>query len=391
MKTVNAATYGSCIHAVGQLTPSQGRLQNLDLVAKSVEVLGRCNHMDFPFKMGMKHKMEYTRQYLHLRPKTNMFGCFLRLRNSLAQAIHNVLQTDGYVQVHTPILTSNDCEGAGEVFKVEPAETKVMQNLEEAGGKGKSKDHFFGVPTFLTVSGQLHLEAVTGSICKAYTFGPTFRAENSRSRHHLSEFYMLEAELAFADDLEDLMKVMECLIQKSISYILENNQDDLYWYWKFVSHSDCETIVKKMILKSFVRMTYTEAWGEDLQKEHERYLVRHCDGLPVFVTDFPTDIKPFYMKVNSNKRTVTVDLLLPEVGEVCGGSLRESNLDILEQKLESLGMSESLSWYLDLRRFGTCPHGGFGLGFERLLQVMLGIENIRDAIPFPRFVNSCKL
>ncbi|XP_064636120.1 asparaginyl-tRNA synthetase-like [Lineus longissimus] len=363
----------------------------------------------------MRHPPDFIRKHQHLRPRTNIFSSLLRIRNTASQALHQYFQENGFCEVHTPIITTNDCEGAGEVFGVEPLDRSLVNDLDSAETDEMSSDdegdklkHFFKNPAFLTVSGQLHLETVNGGFSKVYTFGPTFRAENSLTRNHLSEFYMLEAEIAFIYQLEDLMVIMEDLIKKTTETILARSAEDVNLFFKHVSPKKKE-LVKKMLKSPFMRISYTDAvellqnkvqkfqfkpeWGEDLKKEHERFLTHYFGDIPVFVTEFPARIKPFYAKLNDDNcnTAAAVDLLFPEVGEVFGGSLREDNFETLEKRLQLLGLVEGYQWYLDLRRFGSAPHGGFGMGFERYLQYLLGVSNIRDVIPFPRWPKHCHM
>uniref|UniRef100_A0A8I3N3I3 asparagine--tRNA ligase n=2 Tax=Canis lupus familiaris TaxID=9615 RepID=A0A8I3N3I3_CANLF len=322
--------FGSSVEVQGQLVKSPSKKQNMELKAEKIEVVGNCDATAFPFKYKERHPLEYLRQYPHLRCRTNALGSILRVRSEATAAIHSFFKDNGFVHIHTPIITSNDCEGAGELFQVEPSSKIKMP-----------EENFFNVPAFLTVSGQLHLEVMSGAFTQVFTFGPTFRAENSQSRRHLAEFYMVEAEISFVESLQDLMQ-----------------------------------------------------WGVDLHTEHEKYLVKHCGNIPVFVINYPLALKPFYMRDNEDgpQHTVAaVDLLVPGVGELFGGSLREERYHFLEQRLARSGLTETYQWYLDLRRFGSVPHGGFGMGFERYLQCILGIDNIKDVIPFPRFTHSCIL
>ncbi|XP_072899559.1 asparaginyl-tRNA synthetase isoform X2 [Hemitrygon akajei] len=355
---------------------------------------------DFPFKIKKRHSFEYIRQIPHLRCKTNVFSSLLRIRSGASAAIHSFFMNNGFVQIHTPIITSNDCEGAGELFQVEPA-SKPTEKCHQS--------HFFGVPSFLTVSGQLHLEVMTGAFTQVYSFGPTFRAENSQTRRHLAEFYMVEAELAFTESLKDIMKVMEHLFKTVTSQILSKYPEDVELFHKYVAPGQKER-VEQMLKNPFQVLSYTEAidilqrsaeifkfepkWGCDLQTEHENYLVAHCGNIPVFIINYPYDIKPFYARDNQDNPQHTVaavDLLVPGIGELCGGSLREERLDLLQTRLKQLDLTDTYRWYEEIRQFGSVPHGGFGLGFERYLQCILGIENIKDVIPFPRFSHSCLL
>uniref|UniRef100_A0A672FG34 asparagine--tRNA ligase n=1 Tax=Salarias fasciatus TaxID=181472 RepID=A0A672FG34_SALFA len=386
-------TFGSAVEVSGILQESPHEKQPLELQADSIRVIGECDPVDFPFKVKKRHGLEYIRQFPHLRCRTNAFSSLLRIRSEATSAIHSYFKDNGFVQIHTPIITSNDCEGAGELFQVEPA---------------GADEHFFSVPAFLTVSGQLHLEATAGAFSKVYTFGPTFRAENSQSRRHLAEFYMVEAEISFTQSMEDLTKVMEDMFRSATEHVLARCVEDVDLFHRHVTPG--HRVFLSFVLLSSLRITYTEAvdiltrsseqfafpsdWGCDLKTEHEKYLVKHCGNVPVFVTDYPYDLKPFYARDNQDgprHTAAAVDLLVPGVGELCGGSLREERLSVLRARLEQLGLEDAYSWYLDLRRFGSAPHGGFGLGFERYLQCLLGVDNIKDVIPFPRFSRSCLL
>ncbi|XP_071489676.1 asparaginyl-tRNA synthetase-like [Diadema antillarum] len=389
--------YGSSVEVKGQLVESKSKGQDIELQASSVNITGPCNPESYPFKAKTRHPAEYTRQFPHLRSRTPNFAALTRLRSSVTAAVHAFFQDQGYVNVHTPILTASDCEGAGEMFSV-----RAPGDNDETEG-----DHFFGVPVHLTVSGQLQLEAVACSHSKAYTFGPTFRAEKSRTRRHLAEFYMVEAELAFTQSLGDITQVMEEFVKSVADSVYTRCSEDVQCVTdqNVKGHLD---EVQRVLAKPFQTLSYTDAisilekhqdefqfppsWGIDLQTEHERFLVQHCDGVPVFVTDFPAEIKPFYSRDNGDGRTAAaVDLLVPGVGELIGGSLREERLEVLQHRLQGMGLEDEYQWYLDLRRFGSVPHGGFGLGFERLLQFLLGVEHIQDVIPFPRLFGSCKM
>ncbi|XP_064841498.1 probable asparagine--tRNA ligase, mitochondrial [Oncorhynchus masou masou] len=395
-------TFGSAVEISGSLVTSPSHKQDVELQADQIDVVGECNPVDFPFKIKEKHGLEYIRQFPHLRCRTNAFSSLLRIRSEATTAIQQYFKEKGFIQVHTPVLTSNDCEGAGELFQVEPAGQE--KNQDEEGHQ-----HFFSVPAYLTVSGQLHLEVMAGAFPGVYTFGPTFRAENSQSRRHLAEFYMVEAEISFTQSLEDLMKVMEDLFRSTTEHLLSHCPEDVALYHKHVSPG-YRDYVDLMMKKRFNVITYTEAinilnssskkfafktdWGSDLQTEHEKYLVKHCGDVPLFVTDYPYALKPFYTRDNQDQPLHTaaaVDLLVPGVGEMCGGSLREERLDLLKTRLAQAGLDETYGWYLDLRRFGSVPHGGFGMGFERYLQCVLGVDNIKDVIPFPRYSRSCLL
>ncbi|XP_039986761.1 probable asparagine--tRNA ligase, mitochondrial [Xiphias gladius] len=391
-------TFGSAVEVTGILKNSPHQKQPVELEADQIHVVGECNPVDFPFKIKARHNLEYIRQFPHLRCRTNAFSSLLRVRSEATTAIHSYFKENGFVQIHTPVITSNDCEGAGELFQVEPS-----------GPEAEEDEKFFSVPAFLTVSGQLHLEVMSGAFSRVYTFGPTFRAENSQSRRHLAEFYMVEAEVSFTQSLEDLTKVMEDMFRSATEHVLAHCADEVDLFHKHVTPGHRDTI-DAMLKKRFPAITYSEAidilnrssqkfdfptdWGCDLQTEHEKYLVKHCGNIPVFVTDYPYDLKPFYARDNRDHPQHTaaaVDLLVPGVGELCGGSLREERPELLRARLEEAGLEDTYSWYLDLRRFGSVPHGGFGLGFERYLQCILGVDNIKDVIPFPRFSHSCLL
>ncbi|NWS18141.1 SYNM protein, partial [Pachyramphus minor] len=414
-------TFGSAVEVQGKLVKSPHKMQNMELQAETIRVVGPCDIWSFPLKMKKRHPLEYVRQFPHLRCRNNTLGSLLRIRSEAIAAIHSFFQDNGYVHIHTPIITSNDCEGAGELFQIEVS--WVRESAE--------KTHFFNVPAFLTVSGQLHLEVMAGAFTHVFTFGPTFRAENSQSRRHLAEFYMVEAELSFTESLQDIMQVMEDLFKTVTSTVLSKCPRDVELFHKYVApaqkvihHGTCPensvvpfiVILNTSFFFSSCRISYSEAveilkqasqtftfkpeWGCDLQTEHEKYLVKHCGEVPVFVINYPYDLKPFYMRDNEDgpQHTVAaVDLLVPGIGELCGGSLREERLPFLESRLQRYGKPAGprrlacSGEYLDLRKFGSVPHGGFGMGFERYLQYILGVDNIKDVIPFPRFSHSCLL
>ncbi|XP_078401814.1 asparaginyl-tRNA synthetase isoform X1 [Cetorhinus maximus] len=395
---IRGITFGSAVEIWGKLVRSPHKKQSTELLADKIKLVGACNPVDLPFKIKERHSLEYIRQFPHLRCKTNVFSSLLRIRSEAFTAFHSFFKNNGFIHIHTPIITSNDCEGAGELFQIEPASKTAEKH-----------NNFFDVPSFLTVSGQLHLEVMTGAFTQVYTFGPTFRAENSQTRRHLAEFYMVEAELAFTESLKDIMEVMENLFKTATSHILSKRPDDVELFHKYVAPGQ-KGRLEQMMKNSFQVLSYTEAidilqrsmetfkfepkWGCDLQTEHESYLVEHCGNIPVFVVNYPYDIKPFYARDNQDgpQHTVAaVDLLVPGIGELCGGSLREERLDLLQSRLKQHGLKETYQWYEELRLFGSVPHGGFGLGFERYLQCILGVENIKDVIPFPRFSHSCLL
>ncbi|XP_061484956.1 probable asparagine--tRNA ligase, mitochondrial [Rhineura floridana] len=393
-------TFGSSVEVQGKLIKSLHKRQNVELAAENIRVVGPCDVLEFPLKYKTRHPLEYLRQFPHVRCRTNSLGALLRIRSEATAAIHSYFKDNGYMHIHTPIITSNDCEGAGETFQVEPA---------NEAREPRENPHFFDIPAFLTVSGQLHLEAMAGAFTKVFTFGPTFRADNSQSRRHLAEFYMVEAELSFVESLQDIMQAMEDHFKKVTEMVLSGCPHDAELFHKHVAPGQ-EAKLERMLKNQFITMSYTEAievlkqarqvftyrpeWGLDLQSEHERYLAQHCGEIPVFVFNYPYDLKPFYMRDNEDGPCHTVaafDLLVPGVGELCGGSLREDRPDFLQSRLQRLGLEDTYQWYIDLRRFGSTPHGGFGMGFERYLRCILGVENIKDVIPFPRFPHSCVL
>ncbi|XP_052752740.1 probable asparagine--tRNA ligase, mitochondrial isoform X2 [Galleria mellonella] len=387
----DALTYGSSVHIRGKLSKSpRGQLE---LVAENVKVLGPCVVLDgYPFNPRTTHPPEYIRQYIHLRSRTNFLSSILRVRSSVTKHIHDFYSSKKYLNVHTPILTSNDCEGAGEVFKVQPdCEDTIKAMMQD----GKDKDTvYFGSKTYLTVSGQLHLEAICRGMGNVYTLGPTFRAENARSRLHLSEFYMLEAELAFCYSLEQLQNHIEELLKYIFIETRHTNEADLSLIDKENSKPPA------WLQKKFATLTYDEAQDilkkkkvvnteNGLNKEQELALVDYCNGAPVFIVRWPKDLKSFYMKEcqDDNTKVEALDLLAPITGEIVGGSLREDDYDRLKSKLPS----DKLNWYLELRKFGNIPTGGYGLGLERLLQTMCGITNIKDTLPFPRWPHNCSM
>ncbi|GAB5577351.1 probable asparagine--tRNA ligase [Prionailurus iriomotensis] len=410
--------FGSSVEVQGQLVKSPSKKQNVELKAEKIEIVGNCDAKAFPLKYKERHPLEYLRQYPHLRCRTNALGSILRIRSEATAAIHSFFKDSGFVHIHTPIITSNDCEGAGELFQVEPSR----------------------------------------AFTQVFTFGPTFRAENSQSRRHLAEFYMVEAEISFVESLQDLMQVMEGLFKTATMMVLSNCTEDVELCHKFIAPGQkviSYTEAVEILKRASQNFTFTPEWGVDLHTEHEKYLVKHCGNIPVFVINYPLALKPFYMRdnedgpqhtlssyqgetqdrrilpgastltkssrVEENRRTAiltliiannedfvgrvevegegegrkqevaAVDLLVPGVGELFGGSLREERYHFLEQRLARSGLTEAYQWYLDLRRFGSVPHGGFGMGFERYLQCILGIDNIKDVIPFPRFTHSCVL
>ncbi len=388
---------GAAVGVTGTLTQSPAAGQAIELKAESITVYGFCEPTDYPLQK-QKMNLELLREMAHLRPRTNTFGAMLRVRNALAFATHRFFQERDFYYLHTPIITSSDCEGAGEMFQVTTLDA-AQPPRTDAGAVDYGAD-FFGRKTGLTVSGQLEGETYACALGRIYTFGPTFRAENSNTRRHLAEFWMIEPEMAFAD-LADDMDLAEEYLTYLFRYCLEQCREDLEFFEKRV---DAEAIrrLERLAVSRFARITYTDAidlltkanqpfefpvtWGCDLQAEHERYLTEKAFNSPVIVTGYPKEIKAFYMRLDDDGKTVAaMDVLLPGVGEIIGGSQREERLDVLTRRLTEAGLRpEEYSWYLDLRRFGTVPHAGFGLGFERLVQVCTGLQNIRDVIPFPR-------
>ena len=396
-------TTGACIAVKGTLVESMGKGQSVEIQAKEIEVYGKADPEVYPLqKKG--HSMEFLREIAHLRPRTNTFGCVLRIRHAMAFAIHNYFNSKGFCYLHTPLITASDCEGAGAMFQVTTMDLNNIPKNEE-GAVDFTQD-FFGRQTSLTVSGQLEGELGAMALGSIYTFGPTFRAENSNTPRHLAEFWMVEPEVAF-NDIKDNMDLAEDFIKYLVKYALDNCMDDL----KFLNDMFDKELISRLegvIDTEFVRLTYTEGvkileesgekfeypvgWGIDLQSEHERYLVEKHFKKPVILTDYPKDIKAFYMKQNDDGKTVrAMDVLFPKIGEIIGGSEREASLEKLEARIAELNMdTRGLWWYLDTRRFGTAPHSGFGLGFERLLLFVTGMSNIRDVIPFPRTPKSAE-
>ncbi len=390
-------TTGACICVKGDLVPSQGAGQSVEVQAREIEVYGVADPETYPLqKKG--HSMEFLREIAHLRPRTNTFGAVLRIRHAMAFAIHKFFNDKGFCYLHTPLITASDCEGAGEMFQVTTLDPDNLPRLED-GSIDYSQD-FFGRHTSLTVSGQLEGELGATALGNIYTFGPTFRAENSNTPRHLAEFWMIEPEMAFYD-VNDLMDLEEEFIKYLVQYALDNCADDIAFLTKMIDPELTDRL-KSVVATQFVRLTYTEgidillksgqkfefpvSWGVDLQSEHERYLVEKHFGRPVILTDYPKDIKAFYMKQNDDGKTVRgTDVLFPKIGEIIGGSERESSMEKLNNRIAELGMdTTNLWWYLDTRKYGSCPHSGFGLGFERLLLFVTGMSNIRDVIPFPR-------
>src|SRR5574344_2301612 len=390
---------GSCIHVQGTLVESLGKGQSSEVQANEIEIYGLCGS-DYPMqKKGQS--FEYMRQYAHLRLRTNTFGAVMRIRHNMAIAIHKYFHEHGFYYFNTPLITASDCEGAGQMFQVT---TKHLYDLKKGeDGKILYDDDFFGKQASLTVSGQLEGELGATALGSIYTFGPTFRAENSNTPRHLSEFWMIEPEVAFID-LADLMDLEEDFIKYCVTWALDNCKDDLDFLNKMIDNTLIERL-EGVLKDSFVRLPYTEgikiledavakghkfefpvSWGIDLASEHERYLVEEYFKKPVIMTDYPKDIKAFYMKINEDNKTVQgTDVLFPQIGEIIGGSVREENYDKLMSEIDRCNIPmKDMWWYIDTRKYGTCPHGGFGLGFERLILFVTGMQNIRDVIPFPR-------
>ncbi|RLB68180.1 MAG: asparagine--tRNA ligase [Deltaproteobacteria bacterium] len=394
-KIVDRLGTGACVGVRGEMVASPGEGQSWEIQADQIIVYGEA---DDTFPMQKKrHSFEFLRSIAHLRPRTNAFGAVFRVRSRIAHAVHCFFQERGFVYVHTPIITANDCEGAGEMFRVS---TLDPENLPMVDGRIAWHDDFFGSKTGLTVSGQLQAELFATAFTDVYTFGPTFRAENSNTSRHASEFWMIEPEVAFAD-LAASCQLAEDFFRFMVEYALEHCQEDLAFFNKFIDKGLIDRL-QKVSNTAFQSMSYTEAierlqkssqkfdfpveWGCDLQSEHERYLTEKIVDGPLFVTDYPEGIKAFYMRSNDDGKTVAaMDLLVPKVGEIIGGSQREERLDVLQHKMRAFDiLPETLDWYLDTRRWGSCPHAGFGLGFERFLMYITGMENVRDVIPFPR-------
>ena len=387
----------------GTLVASPGSGQAFELKASEMVVEGSCPS-DYPLQKK-RHTLEYLRTISHLRPRTNTFQAVFRVRSLIAYAIHSFFMERGFVYVHTPIITGSDCEGAGEMFQVTTMDMNDLPKTED--GKVDFSKDFFGKATNLTVSGQLNVETYAFAFKNVYTFGPTFRAENSNTTRHAAEFWMIEPEMAFAD-LKDDMVLAESMLKYVIRYVLENAPEEMAFFNQFVDKGLIERL-EHVANSDFGHVTYTEAiellkehndkfdykvfWGCDLQTEHERYLTEEIFKRPVFVTDYPKEIKAFYMKLNEDGKTVAaMDCLVPGIGEIIGGSQREDKLELLEQRMEELGLNkEDYDFYLDLRRYGSVRHAGFGLGFERCVMYLTGMGNIRDVVPFPRTVNNCDL
>ncbi len=414
-------TVGAAIKATGTLIESQGKGQSVELVAKNIEVLGDCDADKYPLQ-PKKHSLEFLRDIAHLRVRTNTFSAIFRIRHAVTFAIHKFFNDKGFYNVHSPIITGSDAEGAGEMFQVTTIDMDNVPKGED--GKVDYKQDFFGKSTNLTVSGQLQAELAALGLSQVYTFGPTFRAENSNTSRHLAEFWMIEPEVAFAD-LNDNMDLAEDMLKYVINYVMDNCDDDLQFLENRIIQEDKQKPtaerqpidlrekLKFCVDNDFERLTYTEAfrilrnskpnkkkkfqfvldeWGADLQSEHERFLVEKHFKKPVILTDYPKEIKSFYMRQNDDGTTVgAMDILFPGIGEIIGGSQREERLDKLTQRMDEMGIPQhEMQWFLDTRIFGTVPHSGYGLGFERLVQFVTGMSNIRDVIPFPRYPGSAE-
>ena len=397
---ISKLNVGSSLVVTGKLVLTPENKQPFEIVAESIRVEGKSTP-DFPLQKK-RHSLEFLREIAHLRPRTNLIGAAMRVRSVAAFAIHKFFNERNFVYVHTPIITTSDCEGAGEMFHVTTLDLNNLPKTKD--GKVDFSKDFFGKTTSLTVSGQLNGEAYALAFGNIYTFGPTFRAENSNTQRHAAEFWMIEPEIAFAD-LNDDMQLAQDMMKYVVRYVLDNCGQEIEFFNTFVDPSLKERL-SKLVDSEFGHVTYTQAveilekhndkfdypvhWGSDLQTEHERYLTEKIFNGPVFVTDYPKEIKSFYMRLNDDGKTVAaMDMLVPGVGEMIGGSQREERLDYLEKRIEELGMNRKVyEWYIDLRRYGSAKHAGFGLGFERLVMYLTGVSNIRDVLPFPRTVNN---
>ena len=401
-KEVLTLQTGCSIRVVGTLVASPAKGQSVELHAEEIEVFGWADPAIYPLQKK-RHSFEFLRTIAHLRPRTNTFGAVARVRNALALAIHTFFQKRGFIYIHTPIITGSDCEGAGEMFRVTAFD---LDHVPMKNGRADFERDFFNQAAGLTVSGQLEAEIYALSMGDVYTFGPTFRAENSNTSRHLAEFWMVEPEMAFCD-LEGNIDLAEAFLKHLFDHLLKNCEEDMNFFNRFIDSTLLETL-ETLTSENYERLTYSEAinilskakqkfefpvqWGSDLQAEHERYLTEKVFNKPVVVTDYPREIKPFYMKVNDDEKTVrAMDVLVPKVGEIVGGSQREHRLDVLQHRMSQLELdTDAYAWYLDLRRHGSAPHAGFGLGFERLVQFVTGMTNIRDVVPFPRVPGSAE-
>mgnify|MGYP000908389831 FL=1 len=401
-ESASGLTTGCSVSVEGVLVESPGQGQKYEVQAKTLTVLGGSDPETYPLQKK-RHSPEFLREIAHLRPRTNTFGAMARVRNSVAYAIHSFFQDRNFQFIQTPIITASDAEGAGSMFQVT---TLDLNDVPKDSGAVRHEEDFFGKPAFLTVSGQLEAEIFAMALSDVYTFGPTFRAENSNTSRHLAEFWMVEPEVAFCQ-LDGLTELAEDFLKHLSRHVLDNCQEDMEFFNKWYDDSTIATL-EGIASSEFERITYTEAvkllegsgqkfefpvsWGTDLQSEHERYLTEQKIQKPVIVTDYPKDIKAFYMRLNDDGETVrAMDVLVPRIGEIIGGSQREERRDVLESRMSEAGISHSeYSWYLDLRSYGTVPHSGFGLGFERTVQFITGVTNIRDVIPFPRTPKSAE-
>lgn len=402
-ETLNGINTGASIEVQGTLVQSPGQNQSVELQAHQLKLIGEAPGESYPLQKK-RHSMEFLREIAHLRPRTNTFGAVMRVRSALSFAIHQFFKEKDFLYVHTPIITASDCEGAGEMFRVTTLDLNNLPKGEE-GSVDYSGD-FFGKPAHLTVSGQLNGETYATALNSIYTFGPTFRAENSNTSRHLAEFWMIEPEVSFCD-IHGNMDLAEDFLKYILKYLLENCREDMEFFDKWVEKGII-TSLEKVIKSDFARITYSDAveelqkadipfdfpvsWGIDLQSEHEKYLTEKVYNKPIIVTDYPKEIKAFYMKMNEDNKTVrAMDVLVPRLGEIIGGSQREDSYDKLRARIQELSLAEEdYWWYLDLRKYGSVPHSGFGLGFERLIQYVTGMANIRDVIPFPRTPGSAE-
>lgn len=393
---IKQVTTGASLAVTGVVKESPGKNQRVELHATEWELLGVADAEKYPLQKK-RHSFEFLREIAHLRPRTNTFGAITRVRNACSAAVHNFFQSRGFLYIQTPIITTSDCEGAGEMFQVT---TLDLAKLAQVKTEIDFQQDFFGKPASLTVSGQLEAEIFATSLGDVYTFGPTFRAENSNTTRHLAEFWMIEPEMPFAD-LNDDMQLAEDFIQSIVNHVLTECEEDIAFFNLRIDKTVLETL-RNIVENKFLRISYTDAieileqsgqkfeypiqWGTDLQSEHERFLTEQHFKQPIILYNYPKTIKPFYMRCNDDDKTVAaMDVLVPRVGEIIGGSQREERLDVLVNRMEETGLDpEEYWWYVDLRRYGTVPHAGFGLGFERLVQLVTGMQNIRDCIPFPR-------
>ena len=401
-QAVEALTTGCSVSVVGTLVDSPGKGQKYEIHAKSIEIVGESDPDTYPLQKK-RHTVEFLRDIAHLRPRTTTLGAMARVRNALAYAIHGFFQEKGLLFLQAPMITTSDAEGAGAMFRVT---TLDLEKVPMKDGSVDVEEDFFGKPTFLTVSGQLEAESFALALSDVYTFGPTFRAENSNTSRHLAEFWMVEPEVAFCD-LDGLADLSEEFLKHVFTYVLNHCQEDLGFFNQWYDKTAISTL-EGIVNSNFERLTYTEAvdilqasgesfefpvvWGSDLQSEHERYLAETKVGKPVIVTDYPKEIKAFYMRMNEDEKTVrALDVLVPRIGEIIGGSQREERRDVLLERMRQSGLDEKhYWWYLDLRSYGTVPHAGFGLGFERTVQFVTGVANIRDVMPFPRTPNNAE-